>query len=367
MSIVYFLIILTLLVLVHECGHFFMARKMRVSVEEFGVGFPPRALGFKKGGTRYSINWIPLGGFVKIKGEQGDHSQDPDSFVQKKIWQRSLILCAGVLMNIVLAFILFTVGYTFGIPSATEGVGPRAIISDQRIQIVEVVASSPAEKASLKPGDIITDVDNQHVSTISQFRQLIQPLGGKEVYLRVLRANTQLSFALTPVADSSGKGIIGAGLYETGVVRYPFFSAFWEGAKTTGIVFWQILVAVYTLVRNLFIGHAVQLDVAGPVGIAVLTGQVARLGFIYLLQFAALLSLNLAFINILPFPALDGGRLFFLLIEKLRRKPVSRKVESIIHNVGFALLMVLVLLVTIKDVTRLSGAISSFVKGVFGT
>ncbi|MFC1687286.1 site-2 protease family protein [Patescibacteria group bacterium] len=170
---------------------------------------------------------------------------------------------------------------------------------------------------------------------------------------------------VVPEVDDSGGGVVGVTLAEVGLVRYPFFQAVYEGAKNTVNLLWQILVAFYNVIKDLFSAREVAIDIAGPVGIAVLTGQVARLGIIYLLQFTALLSLNLAIINLLPIPALDGGRLLFLGIEKIRRKPISRKIEGMFHNVGFIVLMLILVVVTVKDVSRFSENIGNFFKNIF--
>ena len=365
-TVLIFIAVLAVIVLVHEFGHFAVARKLGVAVEEFGVGFPPSIAAIKSQKTAYSLNWIPIGGFVKIKGEQGDHPDDSDSFGYQKIWRRALIIVAGVLMNIVLAFILFSAAYIIGAPSALDS-NPQgtAHVSDRSLQIVSVTDPSPAFSAGFMIGDIIKTLDGTPVDSILRFRQLVQPHVSNELAITVSRNDQDIELNVAPEADTDGLGIIGVGLVEVGTVRYPFFRAIWEGAKTTVSLLGQIVTAFYSLLRDLFAARDVAIDVAGPVGIAVLTGQVARLGFVYLLQFAALLSLNLAIINLIPFPALDGGRLLFLGIEKIRRKPVSKKVESSIHTVGFALLMVLVVIVTIKDVSRFSESISSFFQNIF--
>jgi regulator of sigma E protease len=165
--------------------------------------------------------------------------------------------------------------------------------------------------------------------------------------------------------SGTGKGGVGIALSETGIVRYPWYLAIWQGFKMTFILIWAIITAFYELIKGLIYGHGVSADLAGPVGIATITGEVARMGFVYLMQFTALLSINLAVINFFPFPALDGGRFLFLIIEKIKRAPVKRELENLIHNIGFALLMILVLVVTFRDVAKFSGAFSNIWNKLF--
>lgn len=353
LTLVVFILILGLLVFVHEFGHFISARKNGVNVEEFGFGFPPRIFGIKRGETIYSINWIPLGGFVKIKGESGEFKEDPDSFAHKKIWQRALILASGVLMNFVLAAVLLSFGFMIGLPQVVDGENHFAKVRDTKIQIVQVLKNTPAEGADLRVGDTILAIDGRRVQNISEFQGYLNSKVDSPVAFIIERDGTTVEKEIEPIIlKETGKGGIGIGLLKSGIVSYPWYFAFWKGVESTALFTREILIAFYELIKNLIITQKVAVDLSGPVGIAVLTGQVARMGFIYLLQFTALLSINLAVINFIPFPALDGGRLLFLAIEKIRGKPVSRKIENLIHNIGFVLLMVLVLLVTYRDVVR---------------
>jgi len=373
-----FILVLSVLVFSHELGHFWTARKLGVKAEEFGFGFPPRAFGFYKdkqgkwrhfwggrsleelpvdqepAGTVYSLNWLPIGGFVRIKGENGEGKLEADSFASKSLWRRALILAAGVIMNIILAAVLLSAGYMLGLPQPIEEAGPYARITKAEVLVVETLADSPAQKAGLQSGDVILAVNGQAISS----NEALQSEVGKYQDVStdfLVRSNDQEKHVnITPtIISSTGKPGIGISIYASGTVRYPFFIAIWEGIKTTGLMFWAIILAFAVLIKDLFMGASVGAQVAGPVGIATLTGQVASLGFAYLLQFTALLSLNLALINILPFPALDGGRLLFLLIEKFKGKPVRQSVEVWIHTIGFWLLISLIVLVTYKDIVRL--------------
>lgn len=381
-TLIIFLLVLSVLVFAHESGHFMMSRRFSVKAEEFGFGFPPRAVGWYKnqqgkwqkvlgnlsvenldnneneklrpgkGKTIYSLNWLPLGGFVKIKGENGEGKNDQDSFAAKKIWQRIVILAAGVIMNVILAWVLFSFAYLIGLPQSTDSLGRGAITTSAKVVVAEVIPGSAAEKAGLKIDDYILEVDGQKVATEKDLQDLIAVRGGQEVNLLIERNNIKENLKVVPASGGS-RATIGVAIFSAALVRYPFFNSFWEGAKTTLIVLGQIFTAFYDLLRSVFAGQHVGDQFAGPVGIAKITGQAARLGINYLLQFAALLSLNLAVINILPFPALDGGRIIFLLIEKIRSKPIRKEVEAMIHNIGFLLLIALILFITYKDIIKL--------------
>jgi len=383
LTIIIFILVLSVLVFVHELGHFVTAKRLGVRADEFGFGFPPRAIGFYKnkfgkwrkvlgrttyesleksakenevplpGSTIYSLNWLPIGGFVKIKGENDNSDTDTDSFASKKIWQRMVILLAGVTMNVVLAWFLFTVGYLLGMPQSTNDLGSNARVRDAMVAIIDVRADSPAEQAGLKTGDFIKAINGQEVALEEDVQTMISPLAGQEVTLLVDREKTEVTMVVVPEAVEDGRGIIGVGIMAAGTVSYPFFGAIIEGAKITGWMLKEIVFAFGNLIGNLVSGEPVGQEFAGPVGIANITGQAANLGFVYLLQFMALLSLNLAIINILPFPALDGGRILFLLVEKAKGTPVRRDIEAVVHNIGFLLLMALIIFVTYKDIVKL--------------
>ena len=267
-------------------------------------------------------------------------------------------------MNVVVAFLLISLGFMIGLPSAlSDSLPGPAQVKNQAIQIAEVQSDSPAATAGLKMGDFIISVDGHKFLTVTEFQAYTKPLLNKEVTLVIKRTNEEIAKTVVPAnLNNDGQGLIGTWLVETGMVSYPWYYSLWMGAKTTILVTWQIIVAVFSLLKNLIVAQQVPADIAGPIGIAALTGQMAKMGFIYILQFTALFSINLAILNFLPFPALDGGRVMFLVIEKIRGRPLNQRIENLVNNVGFLVLMGLVILVTFRDVWRLS---AHGLKGLF--
>ncbi len=370
LTIIIFVVILGLLVFVHEFGHFITARWNGIKVDEFGFGFPPRIGGFVKDSvtgkyrfilgdkdersehTIYSINWIPLGGFVRIEGEDGGHADDPNSFVNKPACVRVLVLAAGVLMNFFLAWILFSVVFGLGLPQPIDD-ADRHLYPDARVQIVDVRRDSPASAMGLQPGDAIVAIEGVKVDGLQSVSDIISANKGREIAVEVDRFGKDMTLRGTPRMESpQGEGALGISFSETATVSYPWHEAILHGAQATYTVTVSILEAFGQMIASLFGAPKVPIDVTGPVGIVYMTKQMSDLGIAYLLQFAALLSINLGIINILPIPALDGGRILFVLIEKLKGSPVSRKIEGMIHQVGFILLLLLMLFVTIRDFSQ---------------
>ncbi len=380
-TIIIFVAVLSLLVFVHELGHFLTARRLGVKAEEFGFGFPPRAIGVYKdknkrwrwlrgnqsletlaadpekapADTVYSINWILAGGFVKIKGENGDGKLESDSFASQAAWKRALILVAGVVMNVILAWFLLSVGYLAGMPQDLDEVGKRAKVLSTEVLVIEVAPDSPAAIAGLEPGMSIVAVEGETVTSVSFLQEsLAERVDQPTTILVSTLESGPTELAVTPqFYPEIDRGGIGIGIYGSGTVRYPLFDALWQGAKTTGWYLKLIGSAFYYLIADLIAGESVEGQVGGPVAIAKYTGEVARFGIIYLLQFIAILSLNLAIINILPIPALDGGRLIFLLVEKLKGRPMRQEIEGVLHLVFFWALIALIVFVTYKDIVNL--------------
>ncbi len=374
LTAIIFFVLLSILVLVHEFGHFITARKFGVGAEEFGLGFPPRLFGWYRNtagkgiffwgnrevtdarDTVYSFNLIPIGGFVRIKGENGDVKDDQSSFATKSIAKRTLILSAGVIMNVILAAVIIITGLIAGLPQTLEGAQfPKGVtIEDRRIQILSVLPDSAAEIAELKSGDIINAIDGQHFANYKDLQNYVGDKAGKTLKYEIIRGKeTSVKEIVPKTLEGTDRAGVGVSIAETGIVRYPWYKAIPEGIKLTGILLWTIIVGLATIIGRLFSGGSVSGDVVGPVGIAALTGQMADMGFAYLAQFAAILSQHLAVINFVPFPAMDGGRGLFLLIEKFKGSPVRQKTEAIIHNLGFILLIGLIIVVTFKDIIKL--------------
>ncbi len=356
-TILLFLLLLSVLVLVHELGHYIAAKKAGMTVEEFGIGFPPRVFSWiAKSGTTWSVNAIPLGGFVKIKGESGENADAPDSFASQSWWRRFSVVIAGVVMNLVLAWFLFTIGFLFGLPAIVEdGVEAGVTVTDRAINIVDVLPNSAADVAGVEVGDRVLTIDGVAYDSGSSARDALKPHGDASPLSIMIAHNGETrTVSVAPLfVEELGRDGVGVALIETGFVRYPWYLAPVKGVEMTLSSTWEVLSAFGGLVTSIFRHEDVSANLSGPVGIAVLTGQVASLGISHLMQFAAMLSINLAVINVLPFPALDGGRLAFLLYEVIRRKKAAPSFEQTVHAIGFAALLLIVVLVTVKDIVRI--------------
>ncbi len=353
MTIIIFIIVLAILVLAHEWGHFIVARRAGLTVEEFGFGFPPRILGKKIGETLYSLNLIPLGGFVKILGESGEDPSSPKSFASKKPGVKSLITVAGPLMNFLLATTILIIGYNIGLPTAIDQTNETRA-RDISIQIIAISPSSPAEKAGLILGDQIVKFDATELKEISSLQEYTKKEAGKNIRLTVNRSGELKELdVLVRKEPPEGEGAMGIALAKVGIVSYPWYESIWRGIKSAFVVTWEIIRGFAGLLKNLLFAGKIPKEISGPVGIAVPTRHATDLGSIYLLQLIAIISLNLAVLNLMPFPALDGGRLVFFGIEKLKGSRVSPKIENTVNAAGFVLLLLLALLVTTRDILRL--------------
>ncbi|NIP32627.1 RIP metalloprotease RseP, partial [Candidatus Saccharibacteria bacterium] len=290
-----------------------------------------------------------------------------DSFGSRPIWQRISMVSAGVIMNIVLAFAILTFGFLVGLPSVTEDLPAGAEISDPQIQVFTVLDDSPAGLAGIEPGDTIQEINGTVFSDTEDLQNYIKDHQEDEMKIALSRQGDEVNLTVTPaLLEETGETGIGVGLADIGLVSYPVHWAVIRGAESTVYLTKAVVLAFYDLFKNMIVKQEVAVDLSGPVGIAVLTGKFARMGFAYVLQFAALLTINLAVINFLPFPALDGGRVLFLTIEKIRRKPIPQKIEAAIHNTGFLLLLVILALVTFRDIARASDKIIGGIKSLIG-
>ncbi len=366
MNIIIFFVILLILVLVHEFGHFYSAKKFGIRVDEFGFGFPPKIFSIKKGETEYSFNALPFGGFVKIFGENPDdeNTNGPDrdrSFVHKAKWKQAIVLFAGVFANFILAWFLISFGFLSGFPTSVGSEPKNYTLQDIHLVVVSVSPKSPAEFAGLKSGDKITLVSSNNRNDVVQditpenLKSFILSHPNKKIEIGYLRGNdkTMNLTEVTPLSNDFGRPTIGISMDTIGIAKLPFFLSFWEGMKLTLNVTKNTAIGLYSLIIDGLRGKGSLANIAGPVGIVGIVGDAYKLGFSYLLSFTALISINLAIINLLPFPALDGGRLFFLLIEKIKGSRINPKVANITNMVGFAILIGLMLLVTYNDVVKL--------------
>jgi len=365
LTILIFIIVLGVIVFVHEFGHFIAAKRAGVRVDEFGFGFPPRIFGVRRGETTYSVNLIPLGGFVKLHGEGGEGRDDPRSFAAKPAWVRAIILLAGVGMNVVLAAFLLTIGFTFGVRQLTDGLPPEAIVSGSEVRVLQVLPGAPAHEAGLKSGDAIISVGGVPLTEAAGLRERVAESDG-DLSLVVRRGTETITLTVVPreLPEADGRAI-GVLPGNVGTVRYPWYLAPVKGVVAAFTLLGLIAAAFWELLAGLLTGRGLTADLSGPVGIAVVTGEATRLGIMYLLQFTALLSLNLAVLNAIPFPALDGGRFLFLVIEKLRGRPLPKNAEAVVHQAGFAVLMLLVVAVTYRDLVRYGSTIGGFFRGLF--
>ena len=346
-SVLSFLIILGFLVFFHELGHFVTAKMAGIKVEEFGFGFPPRIVAVRRGETEYSINWIPLGGFVRMLGEE-DPGQ-PRSFASASKRWRTAVLLAGPAMNLVLAALLFAGGYMAGWPTSTQ----------TQVEVVKVVDGTPAATAGLQSGDVIVSLGNQPIPDTNALRDQTQKVLGQNTTIVVKRDGNEQTLPIVPNATwQPDRGALGVTIVNQPTqiepVRYPIWEATWQGAQRVGDMVGFTFSVPVMIARGL-----IPADVArpvGPVGILQVTSQAATetvtTGWWFpLLYTAAALSVGLGVANVLPIPGLDGGRWLFVIIEAIRRRRISPQREGFIHMVGVAVLLMLVLVISYYDVT----------------
>ena len=356
-----------MLVLVHEFGHFFSAKRFGIRVDEFGFGFPPKLFGKKFGETEYSINLLPIGGFVKIFGENPDEEnmKGPDasrSFVNKAKWKQAIVLFAGIFMNFLLAWILFSIGFMSGLPTSVGSEPAGYKLSNVNLTVVSVLDKYPAQVSGLKSGDKIVSIKSgdDFVSDINPdtLKSFVLSHLGKTIDFGYIRGKDKVfrSAKVVPIMDKvTERASIGISMDMIGTVKLPFFTALKEGMSLTWYVTKGTVVGLYTLIADALHGKGgVALSsVTGPIGMVGIVGDAFQFGFVYLLSFAALISVNLAIINLLPFPALDGGRLFFLLIEKIKGSPINPKFANTANMIGFGILILLMVVVTFHDIVKL--------------
>lgn len=353
-----------MLVLVHEFGHFWTAKKFGIRVDEFGFGFPPKIFGVKKGETEYTFNALPIGGFVKIFGENPDDesisgSDASRSFVNKPRWQQAIVLFAGVFANFVLAWLLFSFAFFSGMPTSVRSEMRQYIVGDTNLVVISVLPDSPASLAGLSTGDKIIAISkgSEKLETINPetFSSFVANNGNQKLNLTYISKNGgEKNIEITPkVKEGETKGLIGISMDEIGVVKFPLFRSFYEGFKMNFFVIKATAVGLCQFIAQSVSGKANFDSVAGPVGMAGIVGDAYKFGFAYLISFMALLSVNLGVLNLVPFPALDGGRLLFLLIEKIKGSRLSPKFANTANAIGFFVLIGLMFLVTYHDIAKM--------------
>ncbi len=340
MSIILTIIVLGVLIFVHELGHFLTARRIGIPVYEFALGFGYKVLSFTRNGVEYTLRLIPLGGFVRMAGEEPGDNEDPNGYSHRTPWEKIKVSVAGPLMNLLLGLLIFIYSYAFiGLPHPTN----EPVIG-------RVISGEPAAMAGVQPGDRVLAIDGQPISTWDQITTVMsQKPAGENITLTLQRDGQTLNLEMAPRQNSStgnpAIGVMGQLVYEKqGIVQsvvYGFQQTFMlTGALLSGI--WSIIT-----------GAASSGDLAGPVGITMMVGEASQYGAIFLLSFIAFLSVNLGILNLLPIPALDGSKVIFALAEILRRKPIDPEKEGLIHWLGFLLLMLLIVFVTYNDILRL--------------
>lgn len=380
MSIIIFIVILLVLVVSHEFGHFIVAKLNRIRVDEFSFGFPPKIYGKKIGETTYNLNALPFGGYVKIYGENLDEAdfleigfldkeETPEkvelasrSLANKPRYIQAMVLLAGVTMNFLVAWLLLSVGFLSGLPTSVGAVPSGAVVQNQALTITSVLPNSPAEKGGIKIGDKIISLDTKTDSTkllssilgTESIQSFVKSHDGEQVNVSLIRGKEPMNVTVIPEKkNTSDIATIGISMDMIGTLKLPIHRAIWEGLKLSSDVFIGTIVGFYNLIHSALIGQGNMSNLTGPVGIVGVVGDAAKFGFIYLLSFTALISINLAVINLIPFPALDGGRLLFLLIEKIKGSRIKPKIANMVNMVGFSLLILLMVIITYHDIVKL--------------
>jgi regulator of sigma E protease len=344
-TVVWTILVIGFLIFFHELGHFAVAKKVGIQVNEFAIGFGPKIFGIRKGETLYSLRILPLGGFVKMAGmdpDEEDFKNNERGFNRKSLWARAAVLFAGSFMHVILAIIIFfLMGIAIGIP---VDVSTEPIIGD-------LVAGGPAASSGIMPGDRIIALDGQKIESWNQLAELIHQKPNQTIKMDVERNNEVLTFAVIPEENEQGEGMIGIApsviTKKLGLLSAIKFG-FVQTIALIGLLFEGL--------KMIISGQAEGGGLVGPVGVAQMIGTAARSGLFYLMNLAALLSVNFAIINLLPIPALDGGRILLLGVEAVRRKPIDPNKEGIIHFIGFVIIILLSLLITYKDIIRIGGA-----------
>jgi len=341
-TIVAFLCVIVVLILAHELGHFITAKASKVKVEEFGLGFPPRIFGVRWGETLYSLNAIPLGGFTKMAGEEDP--KVPGSLASKGVGTRLLVLSAGSLMNLLLPLLLFSIAFMV----------PHGLVTG-RVVIEEVAPISPAAMAGIEPGDTLLSINGKPVNNIGDLQRYVHLNLGKETTILISHSDsTTEEFQVIPRwKPPEGQGAMGIVVRMSNSTIVSQHYPFWKAIPMGAVECVETFVLFKNEIMSWFI-RGIGPQVTGPVGIAQITGEVAKAGISPLLEFAAFISINLGIINLFPLPALDGGRIVFVLLEWVRRgKRIRPKTEGLVHFIGFAMLIGAIMAITYQDIIRI--------------
>lgn len=356
------------LVVVHEWGHFIMARRGGVEVEEFGIGFPPKIWGkkikTKKSEFLFTVNLLPLGGFVKLKGEN-DSDKRKGAFGAASLGTKAKIMMAGVFMNLVTAIFLFMVLAWIGMPKLVENQftvkSDTKLISEVKnpdvVRVASVGKNTPAEKAGIKSGDLLVSIAGTEIKDVTKVGEITKSNAGKEVPITIKRSDQTVTYNVTLNAENKGEGYLGVSS-ESGAEGHEIRRSTWSAPVVavglTGQFTDLTVKGIGKALSSLFKGDTktASEQVSGPIGIAYILNQVSKIGFSFMLMVIAIISLTLAIMNILPIPALDGGRLFVTMLFRALKKPLTKEREEMIHGAGFVALMGLFVLITIVDVKR---------------
>lgn len=358
MTILLVVVILVVLIVVHEFGHFLAAKLFRIRVDEFGIGYPPRALLIAKfGGTEYTLNWIPFGGFVRLFGEEEERGKG--SLADAPRWKQALVMVAGVAMNALLAYALFAGALYAGIPHAVAAPQPGEVT---QLMVADVVDGSPAQIIGLKPGDTVVSVAdgggaNPGELTPDSVADFVAARGGKPVSITYLRAGATSTVQLIPaqavIADAPEKPAVGIALALVAYRGVSWGEALVDAFPAVQNSFAIVGNGLWSIISDAFRGKADLTGIVGPVGLVQVVGEASRGGLGDILSLAAFISINLVFINLLPIPILDGGRLCLLALEAILRRNLPHLLVQLLNAIGLALIILLMLAVTYRDIIRL--------------
>lgn len=364
MTILLVIAILFVLIIAHELGHFIAAKIAGVKVKEFGVGYPPRAFRFGKlGDTEYTLNWIPFGGFVRLFGDEGERERGRGAFVDAARSKQVVILAAGVVMNVALGYALFTLAFTLGIPRPVDAPGPGLPAqAGVRLYISDVVPGSPAEAAGIHPGDeLLTMMDQKGVALDALAPQTVKDYvaarGGERIEVSFKHNSTIVNASVIPanavIEGAGARPALGLGLVLVSSAPLPLQSAARVAGDTTLRALLSVAQNVWSILKSTLAGAPNLHDIIGPVGLVAVVGEASQVGLAQVLALAGFISVNLAVINLIPIPALDGGRLLIIAIETLIRRPASKLAVHLLNMVGITAIILLMVVVTYHDIARL--------------